>query len=63
MSPLFANQSCDPFQPEARTCELGNYVRYAINASGPADVQAGILFAKEKNIRFVIRNTGHDYHG
>lgn len=63
MAPFFANQSCDPFQPRSRPCELGNYVRYAVNATNVADVQAAIAFAKSNNIRFVIRNTGHDYLG
>lgn len=63
MAPFFANQSCDPFQAESRPCELGNYVRYAVNATGVEDVKAAVAFAKEKNIRFVIRNTGHDYLG
>ncbi|KAK7970717.1 FAD binding domain-containing protein [Apiospora saccharicola] len=63
MAPFFANQSCDPFQPKSRPCELGNYVRYAVNATGVDDIKAAIAFAKEKNIRFVIRNTGHDYLG
>jgi hypothetical protein len=63
MAPFFANQSCDPFQPRDRACELGNYVRYAVDASGPADVQKTIAFAASKNIRLVIRNTGHDYLG
>ncbi|KAI4625019.1 Zinc finger E-box-binding homeobox 1 [Alternaria ethzedia] len=63
MAPFFANQSCDPFQPRDRPCELGNYVRYAVDASGPADVQRAIAFAASKNIRLVIRNTGHDYLG
>lgn len=59
MAPFFANQSCDPFQPRERPCELGNYVRYAVDASGPADVQRAIAFAASRNIRLVIRNTGH----
>ncbi|KAF9462839.1 isoamyl alcohol oxidase [Collybia nuda] len=63
MSPFFANQSCDPFQPVSRPCKPGNYVRFAINASGPADIRAAIDFSQKKNIRFVIRNTGHDYLG
>lgn len=63
MAPFFANQSCDPFQPKDRPCELGNYVRYAVDASGPADVQKTIAFAAQKNIRLVVRNTGHDYLG
>ncbi|KAF7560209.1 hypothetical protein G7046_g3925 [Stylonectria norvegica] len=63
MAPLFANQSCDPFQPETGSCTLGNYVRYAVDAKFPADIAAALKFADDKNIRFVIRNTGHDYLG
>lgn len=63
MAPFFANQSCDPFQPRDRPCELGNYVRYAVNASGPQDIQIAVGYAAARNIRLVIRNTGHDYLG
>ncbi|KAH8680428.1 hypothetical protein BGZ61DRAFT_359187 [Ilyonectria robusta] len=63
MAPWFANQSCDPFQPESRACGLGNYVRYAVEARTKADVVNAINFARNNNIRFVIRNTGHDYNG
>ncbi|KAI1876612.1 hypothetical protein JX265_004138 [Neoarthrinium moseri] len=63
MAPFFANQSCDPFQPTSRPCELGNYVRYAVDASSVPDIQAAVDFARQNNIRFVIRNTGHDYLG
>lgn len=63
MAPFFANQSCDPWTPESRPCLLGNYVDYAVNVSSPSDVIAAVTFAQEKNIRFVIRNTGHDYQG
>ncbi|KAF5021891.1 hypothetical protein F66182_6082 [Fusarium sp. NRRL 66182] len=63
MAPWFANQSCDPFQPRSRSCELGNYVRYAVEARTRADVVNAINFARNRNIRFVIRNTGHDYNG
>ncbi|KAF3762614.1 FAD-binding domain-containing protein [Cryphonectria parasitica EP155] len=63
MAPFFANQSCDPWTPRERPCELGNYVRYAVNATGPDDIIAAIKFARDQNIRFIIRNTGHDYLG
>ncbi|KAH8652252.1 hypothetical protein BX600DRAFT_417740 [Xylariales sp. PMI_506] len=63
MDPVFANQSCDPWQPRARPCVFGNYVRYSVNATGAKDVIASISFAKKHNLRFVIRNTGHDYLG
>ncbi|KAF4411171.1 FAD-linked oxidoreductase yvdP [Fusarium acutatum] len=63
MAPLFANQSCDPFQPRDKPCTLGNYVRYTVNVTSADDVVATLNFAKEKNTRLVIRNTGHDYLG
>ncbi|WQF86601.1 Putative berberine/berberine, FAD-binding domain, PCMH-type, FAD-binding, type PCMH, subdomain 2 [Colletotrichum destructivum] len=63
MAPFFANQSCDPFQPQSRACLLGNYVVYAVDARTPEHIQATIAFAREHNIRFVVRNTGHDYLG
>ena len=33
MSPFFANQSCDPFQPRDSPCDVGAYVRYTVNAT------------------------------
>lgn len=63
MAPFFANQSCDPWTPRGRPCELGPYVRYAVNATGAAHIAAAVGFARDKNVRLVIRNTGHDYLG
>ena len=60
MQAYFANQSCDPFTPESQPCLLGNYVSYAVNVSSSADVVAALNFSQENNIRFVIRNTGHE---
>lgn len=42
---------------------MGTYVYYSVNVSTIAHVQAAIKFAKSNNIRFVIRNTGHDFMG
>ncbi|KAE8381725.1 hypothetical protein BDV26DRAFT_254962 [Aspergillus bertholletiae] len=63
MQTYFANQSCDPFTAESRPCLLGNFVSYAVNVSSSADVIAAVKFARKNNIRFVIKNTGHDYMG
>ncbi|KAL1872947.1 hypothetical protein Daus18300_004085 [Diaporthe australafricana] len=63
MTIAFQNQSCDPFTPASEPCELGNYASYSINVTGVEDVLAGIQFAKENNIRLVIKNTGHDFMG
>ncbi|KAF2678710.1 6-hydroxy-D-nicotine oxidase [Lentithecium fluviatile CBS 122367] len=60
---IFANASCDVFTPRSSACLLGNYVRYAVNVTGLEDIAATIRFADKKNIRLVIRNTGHDYVG
>ena len=61
MAPAVANETCDPFTPESEHCTLGNMVVYSVNASQPSDFSATIVFAKAKNIRLVVRNTGHEY--
>ncbi|KAJ5778831.1 FAD linked oxidase N-terminal [Penicillium paradoxum] len=63
MQTYFANQSCDPFADKSQPCRLGNYVSYAVNVSSNDQVIAAVNFARENNVRFVIRNTGHDYLG
>lgn len=61
MQSYFANQSCDPFTSPTTPCELGNYVSYAVNVSGAADIQAAVNFARTNKVRLVVRNTGHEY--
>ena len=63
MAPWFTNESCDPFSSAVTPCTVGNYVDYAVNVSEPEDVAQTISFASQHNIRFVVRNTGHDYNG
>lgn len=59
MQQFFTNRSCDPFDEDS-SCELGNYVSYAVDVSSSADVVAAIKFAQQNNIRLVIKNTGHE---
>ncbi|KAI1470849.1 uncharacterized protein F4812DRAFT_450063 [Daldinia caldariorum] len=63
MAPFFANASCDPFTAPDDQCVVGAYVRYAVRAIGVSDYQATLAFAAARNIRLVVRNTGHDYFG
>jgi hypothetical protein len=49
--------------PAQGTCTLGWMPHYVIMAKTAAHIQAGVKFAKEKNIRLIIRNTGHDFMG
>lgn len=60
MQPYFSNQSCDPFSDPYAQCIVGAYVQYAVNVSNAEDVSKTIQFCKKYNIRFVIRNTGHE---
>ncbi|KAF6830732.1 FAD-linked oxidoreductase-like protein 12 [Colletotrichum plurivorum] len=63
MAAFAANSSCDPFNEPSDRCVIGTYVQYAVKATGADDYAATIKFAQEKNIRLVVRNTGHDYLG
>ncbi|KAJ0423016.1 hypothetical protein BJY00DRAFT_63218 [Aspergillus carlsbadensis] len=63
MQQFFANRSCDPFTDRSTPCELGNYVSYAVAVESSDDAVAAVKFAQQNNIRFVIKNTGHDYLG
>jgi FAD/FMN-containing dehydrogenase len=63
MTQYFTGLTCDPFAPRSSPCTIGNYNSYTINVRNAADVQAAVKFAREKNLRFVVRNTGHDYWG
>lgn len=60
MQAFFANQSCDPFTPREQPCLLGNYARYAIEVETVDDIKAGLSFAQTNNVRFLVRNTGHE---
>ncbi|KAK6076589.1 FAD-dependent isoamyl alcohol oxidase (FAD binding domain protein) [Seiridium cupressi] len=63
LSTYFKNYTCDPFTDRSEPCELGNLASYVINVTGVYDIQAGIKFSRENNVRLVIKNTGHDYAG
>ncbi|KAH6842950.1 hypothetical protein B0I37DRAFT_407895 [Chaetomium sp. MPI-CAGE-AT-0009] len=71
VSAYFDNNTCNPFfgplsaEPAQRnaTCTLGNLAEYAINVTDANSVIAGIRFARKKNIRLTVKNTGHDFLG
>lgn len=63
MQTYFANQSCDPFTDRSVPCTLGNYVSYAVDVNCHSDIALALRFAKENNLRVVVRNTGHEYVG
>jgi FAD/FMN-containing dehydrogenase len=36
---------------------------WSVQPSTPAEVQAAVNFAREKNVRLTIVSSGHDFHG
>lgn len=63
MSPYWLNDTCSPYLGPQSTCVEGNLATYAINVSAASDVIAGLQFARQNNVRLVLKNTGHDYLG
>ncbi|KAF9645739.1 FAD binding domain protein [Thelephora ganbajun] len=62
MAAAFSNRSCDPFQTQLG-CSLGRYVAYTVNVSTPDHVFAAVNFARDNNVRLIVRNSAHDYMG
>lgn len=60
--PDYNDDSCSPAAPDAN-CSTAGYPAYVINAINAADVQAGVNFAREHNVRLIVKATGHDWPG
>ncbi|PQE12027.1 isoamyl alcohol oxidase protein [Rutstroemia sp. NJR-2017a BVV2] len=56
-------ESCDLPGGNTTLCSLGDSPVFAVNATTSADVIAGLKFAREKNLRLVVKMTGHDLLG
>jgi hypothetical protein len=57
----FNNDSCLPYPQDPCTGE--GYPVYVVNATSKDDVKKGVDFARENNVRLVVKATGHDYIG
>jgi len=42
---------------------MGGYPSYAVNVSNVAQIQLAVNFARNNDIRLVVKNTGHDFSG
>lgn len=60
LSAVFANESCDPFTGPTAQCIVGRYPSYSVNITTPAHAIAAVNFARQHNIRFIVKNTGHE---
>jgi hypothetical protein len=63
-SPVYQGLTCQPTSLyDSSKCTQGGYPTYTVNVSTTAQLQIAINFARNTGIRFVIKNTGHDFSG
>ncbi|KAH7309755.1 hypothetical protein B0I35DRAFT_397862 [Stachybotrys elegans] len=64
MSPLFQGATCEPSEAAfGGECTLGGFPSYSLNVTSVAQIQLAVNFARNTNVRLVVRNTGHDFLG
>lgn len=67
----WTNSSCLPIYPNGTSgggdpgagekgCLMGNLSPNVVNATEAGHVQAALKFAEEYNLRFIVKNTGHN---
>jgi hypothetical protein len=72
--PFLANNPCPPIFPNGTSvngdpsagtkgCSHGKYPDFVVNATSPEIIATALKWASEKNIRVVIKNTGHNHLG
>jgi len=60
--PIFQGLTClPPSLRDTGTCELGGYAAYSVRIQNVAQIQLAINFARNRNLRLVVKNTGHDF--
>ncbi|KAF7910257.1 hypothetical protein EAE99_011304 [Botrytis elliptica] len=65
--PIYANNSCLPTDATGyqagKSCEIGGSPIYVVNATTEDQIATAMKWATERNIRIVIKGTGHDLNG
>ncbi|KAK4148374.1 hypothetical protein C8A00DRAFT_39073, partial [Chaetomidium leptoderma] len=55
--------TCLLSQNPTGNCTQGGYPVYVVNATSVKHIQAAVNFARNRNVRLVVKNTGHDAVG
>jgi hypothetical protein len=63
MSQWASGNSCTPTSQPNSTCTQGGWPVYVVNAGTVRHVQLAVNFARNNNIRLVIKTSGHDFNG
>lgn len=60
---LFQGSTCMPpaLLPSEVECLTGGYPAYSVAVRNVAQIQLAVNFARNSNLRLVIKNTGHDF--
>ncbi|KAI0535178.1 FAD-binding domain-containing protein [Xylaria digitata] len=65
--PIWANNSCLPPNAtgydESTGCNIGGYPQYVANVTTAEQVAVALHWASERNVRVVVKGTGHDLNG
>ena len=57
------NDTCLPVSDDVAPCSGAGYPGRVVNVSSSADVAAAVLFARQHDLRLVVKSTGHDFMG
>ncbi|PGH09529.1 hypothetical protein GX51_00634 [Blastomyces parvus] len=57
------NESCEIDENRETPCEQGKVSLYSLIAHSEHQIQQAVRFAQKRNLRLVVRNTGHDFSG
>lgn len=64
---IFANNSCIPpgiyEATKERGCSIGGIPSYVVNATKEEQIETAMAWASKRNIRIIIKSTGHDFNG
>ncbi|KAB5554614.1 hypothetical protein GE09DRAFT_133527 [Coniochaeta sp. 2T2.1] len=63
MWPLYQGSTCLPTTNSKASCTLGGHPSYYIKATAVFQIQLAVNFARNLNLRLVVKNTGHDFNG
>ncbi|KAH7397515.1 hypothetical protein BKA64DRAFT_600285 [Cadophora sp. MPI-SDFR-AT-0126] len=58
-----AGDTCVASRDPQGNCTQGGFPTYVVNVTTVKHVQAGVNFARNNNVRLIIKNTGHDFGG
>jgi hypothetical protein len=55
------NNTCPLTKDPSMPCTRGFMGHYVVLATKKEHIKAGVDFAREHNLRLIVRNTGHDF--